>query len=315
MNRLAIFSTPKPFLNPHFATIQRNAILSWKQLGERVEVWLVGEEEGVEQAARELGVRYIPDVARTPAGTPRIDSIFNRLRAESDAEYLCYVNADILLFPDLLATLDIAATARRRFLLVGQRWDANITVPLPVSTEWQVDFLKTFRNESKLHPPAGSDYFVFPRELFADIPPFAVGRIGWDNWMIYHARCTHMAVVDCSGSITAVHQNHDFSHLPGGKKHRRQPESLDNVKLAGGWHTMFTLANTNKRILDGRLAGTKPSRESLQRELSILPLIWLKPARFAKAVYTLLNPRRVKEQRRKEQKMQENVARTIKENS
>lgn len=315
MNRLAIFSTPKPFVDPHIATIQRNAILSWKQLGERVEVWLVGEEEGVEKAARELGVHYIPDVERTPAGTPRIDSIFNRLRAESAADYLCYVNADILLFPDLLTTLDVASARARRFLLVGQRWDANITTPLPISAEWQVTFLKTFRNESKLHPPAGSDYFLFPHELFAEIPPFAVGRIGWDNWMIYHARVTRTAVVDCSDAVTAVHQNHDFSHLPGGKKHRRQPESLDNVKLAGGWHTMFTLANANKRITDGKLVGPKRSREGLRRELSILPLVWLRPARFAKAVYAFLNPRRVKEQRRKEQKMQENVARTIKESS
>ena len=69
--------------------------------------------------------------------------------------------------------------------------------------------------------------------------------------MIYHGRRERMAVIDATGSITAVHQNHDFKHLPGGKKHRKQPESLDNVNLAGGRHVMFTLANANKRIVDG----------------------------------------------------------------
>jgi len=41
MSRLAIFTAPKPFTNPHIRIIQRNAIRSWQALGDEVEVWLV----------------------------------------------------------------------------------------------------------------------------------------------------------------------------------------------------------------------------------------------------------------------------------
>ncbi len=85
MSLVAIFTAPKPFTNPHIATIQRNAILSWKALGLEVEIWLVGEEEGVAEVAAEFGVGYLPNVERNVQGTPRIDSIFNLVRQSSQA--------------------------------------------------------------------------------------------------------------------------------------------------------------------------------------------------------------------------------------
>ncbi len=60
---LTIFTAPKPFTNPHINLIQRNAIQSWMQL-EDVEVILIGDEPGIPEAAREFGVRNVPDVAR-----------------------------------------------------------------------------------------------------------------------------------------------------------------------------------------------------------------------------------------------------------
>ncbi|HCC79380.1 MAG: hypothetical protein A2X25_06640 [Chloroflexi bacterium GWB2_49_20] len=310
---IAIFSAPKSFAEPHISIIQRNAILSWKTLGESVEIWLVGNEEGVEQAACELGVNYIPNVDRNSSGTPRIDSIFNRVREESHANYLCYVNADILLFPDIIGTLEIVRKTRERFLLVGQRWDMNIKALLPMGSGWDTLFLERLELDAKLHVPAGSDYFIFPRHLFTDIPPFAIGRAGWDNWMIYHGRHEHMAVIDATGSITAVHQNHDFKHLPGGKIHRRQPESLENLNLAGGRHTLFTLADTNKKIVDGKIVNPRFTRDYLRRAIGILPLLYIKPDWLGKAVYTLINPGRVIQDYKKDRRMKENIAKTSRE--
>jgi hypothetical protein len=53
---ITIFSAPKPFTNPHIARIQRNAIRSWAMLAPEAEVVLLGEEDGLAQAAAELGV-------------------------------------------------------------------------------------------------------------------------------------------------------------------------------------------------------------------------------------------------------------------
>lgn len=313
MALLTIFSTPKPFIDPHISIIQKNAIISWKTLGESVEVWLVGNEEGVERTACEMGVNYIPNVERNSSGTPRIDSIFNQVREKSPSNYLCYVNADILLFPDVIDTLEIVRKSCDQFLLVGQRWDMNIKELLPVGPGWYSPFLEQVKKDAKLHEPAGSDYFIFPRHLFTDIPPFAVGRAGWDNWMIYHGRREHHAVIDATGSITAVHQNHDFKHLPGGKIHRNQPESLENLELAGGRHTMFTLADTNKKIVEEKIVNPRWTRGDFGREIGILPLLHINPTWLGKAVYTLINPRRVIQDNQKDRKMKENIANTSRE--
>ena len=44
---LTIFTSARPFTDPHIATIQRNAIISWKKLRPHCEIIIVGDEEGV----------------------------------------------------------------------------------------------------------------------------------------------------------------------------------------------------------------------------------------------------------------------------
>ena len=67
MPLITLFSAPKPFTNPHIAMIQRNAIKSWTLLPD-VEVILLGEEEGLAEAAQELGVKHMPHVASNRNG-------------------------------------------------------------------------------------------------------------------------------------------------------------------------------------------------------------------------------------------------------
>lgn len=305
MARVAIFTAPKPFVDDHIKIIQNNAIRSWKALGSDVEIWLVGDEEGVEQATKELGVGYIPEVARNDSGTPRIDSIFGLVREKSQAEYLCYVNADILLFPDLLETIDLVSKTKDKFLLIGRRWDADIDEPLQIQPGWGVGFIEKTTKRAKLHRAMGSDYFVFPRTIYTDIPPFAVGRAGWDNWMIFHGRVEHLPVIDTSNAITVIHQNHDFAHFADGKKHRHQPESFENVDLAGGHYAMYTLYDTDFQMVDGKVVRSKLTWWKLGREISIFPAVTLKCTWLAKAFYALFNMKRVRKDAKKRKKMEE----------
>jgi hypothetical protein len=79
--RLAIFTAPKPFTNPHIALIQDNAIRSWKAIDQTaVEVWLVGKEEGIAEKAAELGVNHAPEAISNLYGTPLVSSIFQLVR-------------------------------------------------------------------------------------------------------------------------------------------------------------------------------------------------------------------------------------------
>lgn len=292
MSLVAIFTAPKPFTNPHIALIQRNAILNWKSLGPEVEIWLVGNEEGVAETAAEFGVGYLPEVERNQSGTPRIDSIFNLVRKNSSAPVMTYVNADILLTDDFLATVRAVHEKFARYLVIGQRWDVTVTWPLEYSEGWDERLMEEVRTRGRRHKTTGSDYFIFPRKEFAEIPQFAVGRAGWDNWMIYSGRVQHIPVIDASQSITIIHQNHDYSHLADGKIHRLQPESMENIQLMGGRFAVYSVLDANHQIKDGVIFRMPLSRWKLVREISIFPAVVLKSTFLAKAFYFLFNMKR-----------------------
>ena len=101
MPLITLFSAPKPFTDPHIAMIQRNAIKSWTLLPD-VEVILLGEEAGLAEAARELGVKHISNVERNMNGTPLISSMFQLARENSNSDLLCIINADMILMPDFV---------------------------------------------------------------------------------------------------------------------------------------------------------------------------------------------------------------------
>src|SRR5512139_782404 len=130
MPLITFFSAPKPFTNPHIATIQRNAIRSWTLLPD-AEVLLLGEEAGLAEAARELGVKHLPDVARNPSGTPLISSMFQLARENSSSELLCIINADMVLMDDFVEAAmesrsSLAPPARAGVLLARQRQAAGL---------------------------------------------------------------------------------------------------------------------------------------------------------------------------------------------
>jgi hypothetical protein len=303
MALLTLFTTPKPFQDSHVITIQRNALKSWKALGDEVEIVFIGDEYGMPEIAREFGLIHRPDVLVNELGTPLISSIFDIGRAENDSPFLAYVNTDIILFPDFLEALKKVSTQLSKFLLVGQRYDLDITEELAFEPGWQAELLKKAQTEGKRHARAGSDYFVFPRACFQDIPDFRVGRAGWDNWMIYKARREKWASVDCSADIDIIHQNHDYSHLPGGQTHYRQPETGVNIRLAGGRRTIFDLDDCAKRLENGKLLPMPHSRARLKRELVHWPLLNLGFYGASQALFKLLNPEQAKRELERQKEM------------
>jgi len=270
MTLITLFSAPKPFTNPHIATIQRNAIKSWTLLPD-AEVILLGEEDGLAETAHELGVKHIPHVERNASGVPLISSMFALARENSNSDLLCIINADMILMPDFVEAARNSRLQRDKFVLLSQRWDMDITYPLDFSGDWASRLSSTVHRQGSLHRPAGSDFFLFPKSCYADVPSFTIGRAGWDNWMIYKARRENWAVIDCTPSLMIVHQNHDYSHLPGGKSHYEHPETNENIRLAGGQANIrYTILDSTHRLVDGRLARPKLTSQRLTRTLELV---------------------------------------------
>lgn len=286
---LTLFSVPKPFTDAA-DTMQRNALGSWKQLGDQVEVMLIGDERGVAQAAAEYGFRHLEEVERNHVGTPRVDSAFALARRHAQHPLLCYLNADIIVLGGLLETLERLRLRFSEFLLAGQRWDLAVEAQLNFAPGWQADMHRAVQERGALHPPAGSDYFAFPRGLLAEMPPFAIGRSGWDNWVIYAARRQHVPVVDATEAITVVHQEHDYAHLEGGQAHYRLPESQENVKLAGGRQAIFTLRDATWRMQNGAVRRVSLPGGSLGRAVEAGLITLAPPGLAQRLLRVVLHP-------------------------
>lgn len=238
---LTLFSIPKAF-HGDTATIQRNAIQSWMRLRPSCEILLMGEDPGTADTVREFGLRHIGTVKRNVAGTPLVSDLFARATEAASHEILCYVNADIILMSDFLAAVQRVLGHLKSFLMVGQRWDLEVKQALDFSEGWEADMKARARSAGRLHGPTGPDYFVFARGMWRSVPPFAVGRTAWDMWFIHEARCLKVPVVDLTRATTVIHQNHGFSHHPGGKEGIWQgEEARQNLALLGGYRNACTL--------------------------------------------------------------------------
>lgn len=222
---ITFFTSVRDFRG-EFDGLQRRAIASWLAAVPGAEVILMGDRYGVSAAADDLGVRYLPGVACNAHGTERFDDLFSLTGVHARHDILCEISADIMLEQGVdvaLATLD----SLDRFLVIGQRWDVD------------GDGLRA------LHDPCGIDYFLYRCGTLGEIPPFAVGRTAYDQWLVWAAVARWgLTVIDATGVITALHVNHGYPDWENGKRGLfESDERAENHRLARAtgcdrWYTV-----------------------------------------------------------------------------
>lgn len=246
---LTFFTTAKPF-EGHSGVIQRNALRSWKLLHPDVEVIVFGDEPGVAEVCAEYGLRHEPHVERHESGLKYVNYMFERAQKIARHDFLCYSNCDIIFTNDFLRAFERVALWKRPFLLAGQRWDISLTEPWNFGAPaWDQRLMELVERSGSQRPPYWIDYFLFSRGVFADIPPLVIGRVGWDQWLIWKARSVKTAVVNASAVVRAAHQNHDYSYHPAGARGVWCDEqAARNRELGGGhWH-LYTLEDATHTL-------------------------------------------------------------------
>jgi hypothetical protein len=242
---ITFFTTAKPF-EGHNGIIQRNALKSWMLLDRDVEIILFGDDAGTAEIAQELGLRHEPVVQRNAFGTIRIDDMFARAQELARHDVVCYSNCDIIFLPDFCTAIQRIKAVHPQFLATGRRWNMDISGPIDFFVpNWQEDLKrKTLRAKGQQNKWF-IDYFVFSRGFFeSDIPPLAVGRIYWDNWVLWRACHSEKPVVNLSPVVIAVHQNHDYRHHPQGREGvYGGEEAARNLELAGGLNHLGTISD------------------------------------------------------------------------
>ena len=226
---ITFFTIPKPF-EGHIGTIQWNALASWTRVDPAAQVLVLGDERGAAEAAADVGAEHVPELPRNEHGTPLVDGAFRIAAGRRRNELLCFVNTDILFPQSLAGAARAAAGLHRPFLVVGEclnvRVDARVD---PDAIDWPA-----LRRGARKRGADAIDYFVYTPELYGDIPPFAVGRPAFDNWLVWKARDEGAAVVDATWTVKALHEDHTYAHIGGLAQRNASPEAAENRRLAGG---------------------------------------------------------------------------------
>jgi hypothetical protein len=163
-------------------------------------------------------------------------------------------NADIVLLDDFLPAVARCTELADGVLMIGETVDLEVTdadldgVPPAALRE-------RARRDGRTRGPTAIDYFVFTPHLFDPMPPFVVGRARFDNWLVWRARRSG-PVVDLSRAVVALHQPHDYGHLPGGLDEAHfGEEARRNAELAGGSRRAFTIHDASHVLrADGSIA-------------------------------------------------------------
>jgi hypothetical protein len=268
---ITFLTIPKAF-NGHFNIIQRNAIKSWKLLPIESEIILFGNDAGTAEVAQEFEAKHIKECETTSHGTPRIDYLFLKGQELASNNLVCYINTDIILTSDFVIAINKLIEYKKDFLVIGQRLDYEIKEPLSLGTDWEKNIIENAEMFGRWYGPRGIDYFIFRKGFWKNIPPFAVGRTVWDNWLIYEARRQKANVIDATKCIYAIHQNHDYSHAMGGTFGAwKGEEAKRNLELADGYRYCFTIQDSSHIMLNNNRIIPKILTWHLWRKL----LVWI----------------------------------------
>lgn len=266
---LTIFSAPKAFQG-HIGIIQENAIRSWLCLRPKPKVILFGSEEGTAEVARRLNVQVVSAVETNSYGTPLLSNMFAQADDLAAGDVMAFVSADIVLTQGSLEAARIAMQWSPRFLLVAQRHDVEVRKLMEFGPGWEQRWAAEAVARGKLHSDGAIDWFVYPRGQYREIPPFAIGRTSYDNWLLWKTVDSEIPLIDASSYVTLIHQDHDYSHAKAVDVWNGA-EAVENRKWIRHWTNYYTITHATWMLgTDGTVARASGWRYRIARPRQML---------------------------------------------
>lgn len=217
-NSLTLVTVPLPFDGPK-GLAQRNALGSWLLLNPRPEIIFIDEKGGLDDIARRVGARIVGGVERTEYGMS-MRSIFRLIDEHATHDLIAYVDLDVILGQSFMTAIQYCAAQYDEFLMGGGRWSAkgmkavNFADPVWQSKVWS----RVFKNHHK-----GSDYAVYRRGTFENMPDFTIGLGAWDGWRMGEILRRGSDLINSQRVVYAVHQDHALRKAgsPGWNRNRQ----------------------------------------------------------------------------------------------
>ncbi len=270
---ITLFSTPKDF-KEEFSTIQKNAFSNWRSLSDKMEILIMGSSEGAEEAAKSIGAKFLGKIPTTSRNTPTIPGLFETAEKYSKNQMLCYLNSDILLPQNFLQVIKVLNRLEKNFLAIGHRWDLDVDKIIDFNNQSELREFWFFANQNSIqHACTGIDYFIFKKRTFKKLPQLVIGRIGWDNWLLWKARRMMIPVIDITYDLQVMHQNHSYKF----KNYKTQSDTFlsdgakANVNITK--NKTLNILDANYQMENGEIK-KKNSKDFFNRNLGKLPTIF-----------------------------------------
>ena len=219
----------------------------------------MGKEKGIEEIAKRFQAKPIPDIKTNKWGTPYLDGLIEKVVQVARFEILVLINADCILVGDLEQVVETIYKRFSQFLAIATRYDSKIQERLPV-LDWKSFALKNkgiphplFRQAQGKKSVGGMDIWIFSKTLYPKIPPFLVGRLNWDSWLVSNVYERQIPIIDISEEIFLIHQLHLL------RKYKKEPMKTEikiNQQLIIGIHKRF-VKDANFILKDGKFEKNK----------------------------------------------------------
>ena len=277
---ITFFTTTKPFTGQNKIN-QINALKNWRYVVPNCEILIFDKLTEAEDLISELKIINITEIQKSNiiSHLPLVNDMFYKASEHSKHPICCYLNSDILLPDDFCDKIkNIHNQFKFNYLIVGQRYDLDITDYIIFNTSWEKDLLQ--KNEIKLHPPFGSDFFIFPKNQYlkGDIPNLIVGRPGWDNWFIYNGVTQRgLKVLDISNFLLVYHQNHKTEYFNSiANKEQTDLATKNNLQFfPKDEEYNYVLQETNYYIANNKIKKRKKKKNFLRKKLKSLYNLFL----------------------------------------
>ncbi|GAB1597433.1 uncharacterized protein LOC115213164 [Argonauta hians] len=131
-----------------------------------------------------------------------------------------FANSDIVFDEGLVKTLQSINKTKIRespLLIIGQRTNVNFTDGRTIN---RLQNVSEIAKTGSLMEGIAIDYFItnnrFPWHL---IPDLVIGRVYYDNWIVYFTVTLNATVIDATHTVLAVHQTTEDGN-EAGRKHK-----------------------------------------------------------------------------------------------
>ena len=176
----------------------------------------------------------ISNMATNEHGVPILGDMYTKMFQKCpDAQTYTYVNGDIMATSDFVETIE-AVQSIGNFLMVGKRtnvpWSENHDAEhANFNFDWHFRRGALFRSDAQ-------DYFTVTKNAidWKTIPPFVVGRPGYDNWLVDHIyHNSKVALIDATKTISVIHQTDAEGNVAQGGKMVKSSSDREYNRLIG----------------------------------------------------------------------------------